>query len=133
MIDKIFANKDYRQLFFFLIIGSSGALAYVLLNTWALSVFKYEKHIISTSVYACLILPIYLLQRRFSFESTESVAKTLPKYIFTHIIGMLLTYFISDVVFTTLGLPDFWGSIASICATSALSFVLLKVWAFKKA
>lgn len=125
----------------FAIIGGSAAGLYVLLNSWALNNWAlnnlalghftdFPKPLISSVCYGLFILPTYLLQHSFAFQSDAKHATALPRYIAIQLLALLANFGISYVAFDILHISNFFGSIFIIILTSLFSFLALKLWAF---
>ena len=115
------------------LIGGGAALLLVLFTNWALGYFiNWPKPIISVGCYACFILPVYYLQRRFAFKSKLKHKIALPRYISTQIISLVLNFILSFVAYNIFNLSHLVGSLIVVFLTSALSFAILKLWAFRE-
>lgn len=124
--------KKYGSILRFLIVGGSGAVAFVILTNIGLNLFpKLPKTLVSVCSYALLILPVYTLHRSFSFESNLPHKIALPKYVITQIISLCFNFSFSYLLFNVLHFPNFWGSVGITILTSVGSFIALKLWAFK--
>ncbi|MEO7221885.1 MAG: hypothetical protein ABIY37_05380, partial [Devosia sp.] len=70
------------QLFAFLVIGGGAAVAFIVLSAAAVANFATQPAwVVSSLCYAGLILPVYLLHRRYSFRSEAAHSQALPRYI----------------------------------------------------
>ncbi|MGN6100675.1 MAG: GtrA family protein [Devosia sp.] len=127
------ARRDpvFGQLIAFLLVGGSGAVAFVLLSTIAIGLRPpVPDWVASTVCYAALIGPVYLLHRRFSFRSSAPHGHALPRYVGVQIGAICLASLFSYVTYHLLGLPTVWASLLVTGLTSGVSFVILKAWAF---
>lgn len=123
-----------RQLFWFGLVGGSGAVAFVLLSTLAVEARTgLPDWLVSALCYAALIVPVYLAHRRFSFRTGASHVQALPRYVAVQAMAVLLAAAISWGVYAIPGLPTVLAAVLVSGLTAAFTFVLLKLWAFAAA
>lgn len=118
----------------FISIGAAGATAFVVLSTaliWLDS--GIADWVVNTACYAALIVPIYLLHRRFSFESDAPHSQALPRYMAVQGMALLLAALFSYVVLGVLAMPTVFASMLVIALTSGVNFMVLRSWAFARA
>jgi putative flippase GtrA len=114
-------------------IGASGALTFVLLSTAIIGLNTgVPAWIVNVVCYAALIGPIYLLQRRFSFQSDAPHIQALPRYVAVQCMALALAAVFSYVVHGTMNLPTVVASLLVIGLTSGVNFVVLRSWAFAR-
>jgi putative flippase GtrA len=124
-------NKDFKQIIIFILIGGGAALLTMLLTYLGLNRFpKIPKPIITACVYAFMILPVYFLQHKFSFEGKSNHKDSLPKYIGVQMVSVTISFILSYLFLDILNLPHALGAIIVVATTSIGSFVALKLWAF---
>jgi putative flippase GtrA len=120
-----------RQLLAFLLVGGSGAVAFIVLSTIVVGLhFGVPNWVASTLCYAALIGPVYLAHRRFSFRSDAPHAKALPRYVGVQLCGLALAAIFSAIAYSVLMLPALWASVLVTGLVSGINFVVLKLWAF---
>jgi putative flippase GtrA len=123
-----------RQLFRFGLVGGSGAVAFVLLSTLAVEARTGAPDwLVSVVSYAGLILPVYLMHRRFSFRSAAPHGQALPRYVAVQAMAVLLAGAVSLGVYAVPGLPTIAAAVLVSGLTAAFTFALLKLWAFAAA
>jgi putative flippase GtrA len=121
-----------EELIAFVLVGGSGAVAFVLLSTFVVGApWGPPKWIGSVFCYAVLIPPVYLAHRRFTFRSDAPHRHALPRYAGVQVGSLMLASLFSDVVYGVIGLPTLPASMIVTGLTSAVSFVVLKLWAFR--
>jgi putative flippase GtrA len=91
-----------------------------------------EDWIVNTACYAALIIPVYLLHRRFSFQSEASHRQALPRYMAVQGMALVLAALFSFVVHGVLTLPTLAASLLVISLTSGINFLVLRSWAFAR-
>lgn len=129
MIDK----STFLQIMKFGAIGGGAAISYVILSNWALGYFiNIPKPIISALCYAIFILPVYLLQHRFTFNNEAKHNNAFPKYLMVQMLSLAFSYIFGAFALNYLQLSNFVGSVFVIVLTSMGSFIALKIWAFRK-
>ena len=123
----------FSGLLAFLVVGGSGAVAFVVLSSimiWADTGF--ENWWINTACYAALIVPVYLLHRRYSFDSDASHWQALPRYMAVQGMALVLAAVFSFVIHGVLDLPTVLASMLVIVLTSGVNFMVLRSWAFTR-
>ncbi len=117
----------------FVAIGAAGALAFVVLSTAMISLrLGVADWIVNTACYAALIVPVYLLHRRFSFRSDAGHRQALPRYMAVQGMALTLAALFSFVLYGVLTLPTLAASLLVIALTSGINFLVLRGWAFAR-
>nr|WP_314258162.1 GtrA family protein [uncultured Devosia sp.] len=114
----------------FLLVGGSGAAAFVVLTSlgiWLLA--GVEAWQINAVCYAMIIPPVYLMHRRYSFESDASHWQALPRYLAVQAMALVLAAVFSYVIHG-MAVPTVFASILVIGLTSGVNFMVLRSWAF---
>ena len=120
-------------LFAFLLVGGAGALGFVVLSTLMISLGTgYADWQVNTACYAATIVPVYLLHRRYSFQSDASHWQALPRYMAVQGMALVLAALFSYVVHGVLSLPTVFASMLVIALTSGVNFMVLRSWAFAR-
>lgn len=119
------------QLFGFLIIGGAAALSFVGVSSAAIAVFDTAPAwLVSSLCYAGFIVPVYLLHRRYSFQSDVEHARALPRYVAVQLCGLALATLFSFLAYGVVGLPTLAAAMLVIALTSGINFLVLRRWAF---
>jgi putative flippase GtrA len=122
------------QLFAFLVIGGAAAVAFVGVSSAAIALFDtLPAWLVSSLCYAAFIVPVYLLHRRYSFQSGVEHARALPRYVAVQLCGLALATVFSFVAYGVVGLPTLTAAIVVIALTSGINFLVLRRWAFGSA
>ena len=112
-------------------VGGAAALGYVLVSSLAIALLPGLPAVVTSTVcYGLFILPTYLAHRRFSFRSDVRHGRALPRYVAVQALGLALAGLFAILAYDIVRLPNPAAAIAVIVATSAISFILLKLWAF---
>jgi putative flippase GtrA len=120
-----------RQVFWFGVVGGSGAIAFIVLSTLMLSLRTgLADWVVSTLCYAALILPVYLAHRALSFRSDAPHTQALPRYVATQACALVLAAIISYGVYALPGLPNVVAAALVSALTSIFTFIVLRLWAF---
>jgi putative flippase GtrA len=118
----------------FVLVGGSGAIAFVLLSIVVVGTpWGPPKWLGSVFCYGVLILPVYLGHRRFTFRSDVPHQQALLRYAGVQMGSLLLASLFSYLVYGVIQLPTLPASIIVTGLTSAVSFLVLKFWAFRRA
>jgi len=119
------------ELMAFGMVGGSGALAFVVLSSLLVGAgWGPPKWLVSTLCYAVLIVPVYLLHRRFTFRSAAPHGWALPRYAGVQGMSLLLASLFSYLAYGIFGVPTPWAPVLVTGLTSGVSFLVLKLWAF---
>ena len=115
----------------FLIIGGVAAISFVGISTAAVALLSnVPAWLVSALCYAAYVIPVYLLHRRFSFQSDAAHAQALPRYVAVQLCGVALAAAFSWVAYGVFGLPTVIAALLVIGLTSGVNFVVLRRWAF---
>jgi len=124
----------FSGLIAFIAIGAAGAAAFVVLSTAMIWLGTgFADWVVNTACYASLIVPVYLLHRRYSFESDAPHGQALPRYMAVQGMALILAALFSFVVHGVLAVPTLPASILVIALTSGVNFMVLRGWAFARA
>ena len=125
------ASPVLVQLFAFAIIGGAAALSFVGVSTAAVALFKsVPAWLVSSLCYAAFIVPVYLMHRRYSFQSAAAHSRALPRYVLVQLCGLGLATLFSWVAYGVIGLPTLVAAFVVIVLTSGINFLVLRRWAF---
>jgi putative flippase GtrA len=128
---RTFGRGPLGDLVAFVLVGGGGLVAYVLLTTALMAMVPaWPRWAIGAGCYAGLILPVYLMHRRFSFQSDARYQVALPRYVAVQTVAVGLAALFSWLFFSVFGVPSFFGSVLVIGLISAVNFVVLRLWAF---
>ncbi|KRA50523.1 GtrA family protein [Devosia sp. Root635] len=118
----------------FVAIGGAGAAAFVVLSSSMIWLDTgLADWLVNTASYASLILPVYLLHRRYSFQSDAPHGQALPRYMAVQGMALLLAALFSFVVHGVFSMPTVPASMLVIALTSGVNFMVLRSWAFARA
>ena len=118
----------------FLAIGAAGAGAFVVLSTAVIWLNTgIAEWLTNAGCYAALIVPVYVLHRRYSFNSDAPHSQALPRYMAVQFMALVLAALFSFIVHGVLALPTVFASILVIALTSGVNFMVLRSWAFARA
>ncbi len=118
----------------FVCIGSGGAMGFLGLSNLVLALpTGLADWVASALCYGAFIGPVYLLQRRFSFQSDAPHRHALPRYVAVQGAALALATLFSYVAYEVLMVPTLTASMLVIALTSGVNFVVLRAWAFARA
>lgn len=122
-----------QQLFWFVLVGGSGAVAFIVLSSVAIELDTGAPDwVVSTLCYAALILPVYMAHRTLSFRSDTPHTQALPRYVATQMCAVALAALISFGIYAIPGLPTVVAAFLVSGLTAVFTFVVLKLWAFAR-
>jgi len=133
-LDDTAAPARFPGLVSFLLIGAGAAICFIVWSSaaiWALP--EVPRWLVSALCYGLFIVPVYLLHRRFSFNSDAPHGHALPRYIAVQLASLALAAIFSFVAYGVMGLPTFGAGALVIALTSGVNFVVLRRWAFSVA
>ena len=118
----------------FIAVGAAGAGAFVVLSTAMIWLDTgFADWVVNTVCYASLIVPVYLLHRRYSFDSDAPHIQALPRYMAVQGMALVLAALFSYLVHGVLAVPTMAASLLVIALTSGVNFMVLRSWAFARA
>lgn len=124
-------RTPFVELAFFILVGGTGALAFVLLSNLAIALGTGVADWVASSLcYAALILPVYALHRRLSFRSNAPHRQALPRYIAVQVSALCLASLFSYLFYAVFGFHSAIASVLVIGLTSGVNFFVLRLWAF---
>ena len=123
-------QEDSLRLIRFLIVGGFGAVTYIL-GAYVASRFITEAWIASLIVYFGLIPIVYLIQRRFVFESNQPYLGSFLRYLTIQGIGLLIST-ASPFFLSKLNIPPLSSFVFAAILIGFISYVLQLCWAFKE-
>ena len=124
----------FSGLLAFIAVGAAGAAAFVVLSTTLIWLDTgMASWVTNAACYAALIVPVYALHRRYSFDSDAPHSQALPRYMAVQFMALLLAALFSFVVHGVLAVPTVFASILVIALTSGVNFMVLRSWAFARA
>lgn len=119
------------ELVLFLLVGGLAALCFAWLSATVIeSRTGLPDWVVSALCYAVFIGPVYLAHRYLAFRSDVPHAVALPRYIAVQLSALTLASIFSYVCYSIVGLPSVPAALLVIGLTSAVNFVVLKLWAF---
>lgn len=117
----------------FVLVGAGALLTYVVLTTALMALgLPWPRWVTGAACYAALVLPAYLMHRRYSFRSETQHRVALPRYVAVQTVAVGLATLFSWLCFSVFGVPPLFGSMLVIVLTSAVNFVVLRLWAFAR-
>jgi len=121
---------EIRQLLSFIAIGVGAALGFIGLSQVLIGRLDMPDWITSGLLYAAMVVPVYLLHRRFSFASAAPHGRALPRYLLLQTALVALSALFSFIAYGTLGLPTPAAALLVIVLTSGASFAASRAWVF---
>jgi putative flippase GtrA len=115
----------------FVLVGGGALLAYVVLTTLLVGLnLPWPRWVTGAGCYAGLVLPTYLMHRRFSFQSDARHRVALPRYVAVQTLAVGLAALFSWLFYSVFGMASLFGSVLVIVLVSAVNFAVLRLWAF---
>jgi putative flippase GtrA len=119
------------DLFNFIGVGATGALAYVVLSSALVWLHTgVADWLVNAASYAVLILPVYMMHHRYSFSTDAAHSQALPRYLAVQGMALVLATAFSYGAHEILALPTLLASIAVVVLTASVNYVVLRSWAF---
>jgi putative flippase GtrA len=119
------------ELVLFLVVGGLAALCFAWLSATMIEQRTgLPDWVVSALCYAAFIGPVYLAHRLLAFRSDVPHAVALPRYIAVQLSALTLASIFSYVCYSVIGLPTVAAAAVVIGLTSAVNFVVLRLWAF---
>jgi putative flippase GtrA len=118
------------RFFKFLLAGGLGATCYIV-GSSILTFVGVDAWIASTIVYSCLVPIIYLIQKKFVFESVESHSRSFPRYLTIQLVGIGLSASIPFLL-DKLKISQTISFVCVVLLITFTNYVLQLRWAFTK-
>ena len=116
----------------FVVIGIASALTFVIGSQILIALpTGLPAWVVSAFCYALCVLPAYLAHRRFSFRSSAPHGMALPRYVLVQSASIVLATLFSYIAYGAIGLASPVAAVVVVTLTSAVSFVVLRSWAFR--
>jgi putative flippase GtrA len=120
-----------RDLLGFILVGGSGAVAFVVLSTLMIGLRTgIAEWIVSALCWVALIGPVYLGHRMWSFRTGATHRQALPRYIAVQALGIVMASVFSYLCYRVLGLSTALAAVLVTALTSGVNFAILRAWAF---
>jgi len=116
-----------RSVGWFLVVGGSGALAYILLATM-LTLAALPAWLASGVSYAVVTPITYLGQQRFTFRAMTTHRVAFPRYLAIQLVGFSLAWIVPLAIAPAVNPIAAFMVVAVSAAT--LSYFMMKFWAF---
>ena len=113
----------------FIFVGGAGALCYFL-GSCLLTYFGVTPWIASVLIYIFLIPNVYLIQRKFVFESKNPHTIDFPKYILLQLIGVFLSAVIPFFIISHKNSPQM-AFIVVVIFVGFFNYFFQRNWVFK--
>jgi len=119
------------ELVAFLLVGGLAALCFAGLSAVMVGLRTgIPNWVMSALCYAAMILPAYLAHRQFSFRSNLPHGTALPRYVAVQFSAITLATIFSFICYGVFGMPTLAAALVVTGLTSAVNFVVLRLWAF---
>jgi putative flippase GtrA len=112
----------------FLFVSGSFAGIYILCTTFLLQQALLPAWGASALVYGLCIVPAYLAQKKFAFQSCTPNINAFPRYLILQFASLLFASATAEAMHSIWLLPALYISIASIGIAVIGNFFLLKLW-----
>ena len=127
-------SSVWMQLATYLVIGAIASGAYV----WLCTAFAglntgVPAWATNSLAYSIFLIPAYLANRRFAFQSDAPHRRALPRYVTVQVGSIIVTGLFSYVSYNVWGLETAQGALVALLLTAGVKFVVLRAWAFATA
>lgn len=119
-----------REVLFFLLVGGSSAVIYVLLGVLFTVVVGLRPSVAVVLTLALLLPPTYLMQRIYTFQSQRSHVSAFSRYAATQGISNGVAILGAEVFANEILAKPWIGFVVITGIVATLNYTLLKTWAF---
>jgi len=126
--EKKIGKHTLYQFMRFLFVGGSFAGIYILCTTLLLEQALLPAWGASALVYGLCIIPAYLAQKKFAFQSCTLNINAFPRYLILQFASLLFATATAQVMQSIWLMPALYVSVASIGIAVISNFFLLKLW-----
>ena len=123
-------KRDVFGLIKFLLVGSFGAAFYIL-GSYLLMISGLQMWVASIAMYAILIPIVYLIQKKFVFESGRSHLESFPRYLFIQFIGLVFSITVPWLM-SRLEIHPMISFLSVAFTVAITNYTFQKVWVFPK-
>lgn len=126
MFNIEFLKKTFYQAIKFSIVGVFGVLINYSVFLFALIFFKIHYLISGLLGYLFAAIPIFFLNRYWTFKSNVSIFKGFPIYVIINLITLSSHSFIQYTSKEYLGVPEVYSQACGIFVSVIISFILVR-------
>jgi putative flippase GtrA len=120
-----------RQLLGFATVGTASVLIYTAVSSVLVTMAGWPAWVASAVVYAMLIPPAYLAQRKISFQTAQGHKVVFTRYVVATVGGLVAAAVLAQILHGAFALPAL-VSFALVAATiAAVNFAVLRLWVFR--
>jgi putative flippase GtrA len=117
----------------FIAVGGGGTIAFIALSSFFVGLgTAVPAWMVNALCYAALIGPVYLLHRRFSFQSDAAHRQSLPRYVAVQACSVALVSVLSLVLQSTFALAPMIAATLVSVLTVGINFAVMRSWAFAR-
>lgn len=116
----------------FLVVGVAAAICQFILTWLLLALAGVTAGLASAMAFGLVFIMAYRLQRGWTFASSASHARTLPRYAVTQLFAAGLGALVAELSWHLLRWPDAAVALASTMASGGLAYVLSSRWVFAR-
>ncbi len=120
-----------RQLLGFATVGTASALIYTLASSALVAIAGWQAWVASVVVYAMLIPPAYLAQRKISFQTAEGHKVVFTRYVVATVGGLVAAAVLAQILHVALALPALVSFALVAVTIAAFNFAVLRLWVFR--
>jgi putative flippase GtrA len=117
-MQRLAQNPHVRQFLTFALVGAAATVVQYCVLAALVELLHVAKTPASVLAYGCGAVTSYLLNRRFTFQSTADAKKTFPKFMLVTLIGLGL----NTAIFAAL-VHAGWHYLLAQCAATALVLI----------
>lgn len=121
-----------RELFWFTIVGGASTLCYIIVFLSINRMTTLDPAYNSAISYLAGMLISYWGQSRLTFKNKNDGAREVTRYIMISILGIVASIAIMGMGVGNEHIPVYVGLILVCITVPVFSFILMKLWAFKK-
>lgn len=101
--------------------------------SWMFSLIPFVGHgnLAAVLGYAVALTIAYLLTSRIIFKNKPSF-KSYVRFVISYIPNFIIFYLVTFVTITKWNLPQFWGTALAAAAGGPITYVIIKIYAFRK-
>lgn len=124
------SNRLWAKVLRFALVGGLSTMAYGIITVLAVESARISP-LSATVLGYLLVVPLnFVLQRRFTFRSTNSKPKELPRFLLVHGLNILGSSLIMFIV-TDVGRYNYlWGVVLTMVMVPLLLFIVMDRWVF---
>lgn len=124
-------SPSWRQFLTFTLVGAFGTAAHYLVLAALVEAFGVQVLAATTAGFVCGAIVNYVLNRRYTFDSSARHAVALPKFLTVATLGAGINWLVMAVLTSVAGLHYMVAQLLATATVLAWNFIANHAWTFR--